>query len=187
MNKILTVILVLAIMVGSAQETKKKSRRALKAEKKAQEIAETKEMMDGKSFVFLARNANPMRWRTINLTTPYDVVVKNDSIFSYLPYFGRSYTAVYGSTQSPLIFESPIESFDMERTKRDGYRVEVNADNKSDNVTFMFDIGQTGSVSLIVTSMNRQSISFFGDLQSIENYEKSQMSRKERQAAENEE
>ena len=80
---VFTGLFILSLTAVHAQETEKKSKKELKAEKKAQQIAEVKAIVDGKTFVFNARNANPMRGRTINLTSEYDVKVTKDSIFSY--------------------------------------------------------------------------------------------------------
>jgi hypothetical protein len=163
-------MLFLALVNVSAQEAEKKSKKELKAEKKAQQKDEIKAIVESKTFVFKANNANPMRGRTVNLTSDYDVRITKDSIFSYLPYFGVAYTASYGGTDSPMIFNNPFETYDFETTKN-GYLVKVSAQNSNDRLEYSFHISETGSTSLNVSSLNRQSISYTGNIEKIEEKE----------------
>lgn len=168
---VFTGLFILSLTAVHAQETEKKSKKELKAEKKAQQIAEVKAIVDGKTFVFNARNANPMRGRTINLTSEYDVKVTKDSIFSYLPYYGVAYNASYGGTDSPMIFNEPFETYNMEKTKN-GYMVKVSSKNGNDRLEYTFHISETGTTTLNVSSMNRQSISYYGSVEKIKEKEK---------------
>jgi len=163
-------LLILTVVIVNAQETEKKSKKELKAEKKAQEIEEIKAIVESKTFVFKATNANPMKGRTINLTSEYDVKITGDSIFSYLPYYGVAYSASYGGTDSPMIFNKVFETCDMEKTKN-GYRVKVSTKNGSDRLEFNFNISETGTTTLMVSSINRQSISYYGNLEKIKEKE----------------
>ncbi len=156
-------ILAICVLAISAQETEKKSKKELKAEKEAKKIEETKALVESKMFVFDARTANPMKGRTMSLTTDYDVKITKDSIYSYLPYYGVAYTASYGGTDSPMIFDKPFETCDMEKTKK-GYEVDVTVKNGGDRLDFTFYISENGSTTLNVSSTNRQSISYFGDI-----------------------
>jgi hypothetical protein len=172
MKRFIFVIAILfSVAVLSAQETVKKSKKELKAEKKAQQIADTKVIVESKNFVFDARTANPMKGSSRTLTSEYDVTLKNDSVYCYLPYFGVAYSADYGSNQGPLTFDQPVKTYKMEPDKK-GYVVEVKANNKSDDIEFTFHISETGSTSLTVLSTNRQSITFYGEIQKIEEKKK---------------
>lgn len=50
-------------------------------------------MLENKSFVFIPYSASPMRGRNIQLTSGFDFQMRNDSISTYLPYYGRSTVA----------------------------------------------------------------------------------------------
>lgn len=163
-------LFILAFTAVQVQGQEKKSKKEMRAEKKAQQIEDTKSLVDSGIFVFNATNANPMRGSTISLTTEYDVKVTKDSIYSYLPYYGVAYTASYGGTDSPMVFDSPIGSYSMEETKK-GYRIKVSAKNGNDSLEFSFNITETGSTTLNVISANRQSISYFGNLEIVEKKE----------------
>jgi hypothetical protein len=167
---IMMALLAICTVFVNAQETEKKSKKELKAEKEAKQIEETKALVESKMFVFDARTANPMKGRSINLTSEYDVKITKDSIFSYMPYYGVAYTASYGGTDSPMIFNKPFETFNMEKTKN-GYMVKVSAKNGNDSLEYTFHISETGSTTLNISSMNRQSISYYGNIEKIKEKE----------------
>ncbi len=167
-NLLFISILIFSVFTINAQE--KKSKKELKAEKKAEQMEEVKSIVESKTFVFKANSVNPMRGRTIILTSEYDVKITNDSIFSYLPFFGVAYSVSYGGTDSPMIFNKPFETCDFETTKN-GYLVQVSVKNGNDRLEFSFHISVTGSTSLNVSSLNRQSISYNGNLEKIKEKE----------------
>jgi hypothetical protein len=155
--------LAICVLAISAQETEKKSKKELKAEKEAKKIEETKALVESKMFVFDARTANPMKGSTKTLTSDYDVRITKDSIYSYLPYYGVAYTASYGGTDSPMIFDKPFDTINMEKTKK-GYTIEVDVKNGNDKLDFSFYISENGTTTLSVSSTNRQSITYYGDI-----------------------
>jgi len=165
---VFTAVLAILFVSVQAQESGKKSKKELKAEKKAQQIAEIKSLIESKNFVFDASTANPMKGRTVNLTTDYELTIKNDSVFSYLPYFGVAYSgSAFGGGNSPMNFDQPLESYTSELTKK-GYIIKFKAKNGTDVIDGTMHISETGSTSLSVSSMNRQSITYFGNLAKIE-------------------
>lgn len=161
---IISFILIASVFVVQAQETPAKSKKEIKAEKKAQKIADVKALVESKTFVFDAQTMNPMRGKTVTLTTPYDVKITSDSIFSYLPYYGVAYNASYGGTDRPMIFDLPFETISSETTKN-GFMVKVSVKNGSDRLDYTFHISETGTTTLNVSSINRQAISYYGDIE----------------------
>ena len=76
-------MLLLALLVGiplSAQS---------KQEKKEQKKEAVKKLIASENYKIDVRTAMPMRGRSIPLTSPYSLEIRNDSVISYLPYFGR--------------------------------------------------------------------------------------------------
>ena len=67
-----------------------------KKEKREQKANEVKELIDSKRFTIDVNRAIPMGGRSLNLTSPYSLEMRGDSVISYLPYFGRAYSAPYG-------------------------------------------------------------------------------------------
>jgi len=163
---IFTVVLLCLVVMLNAQETEKKSKKQIKAEKKEAQIKETKAAIDAKAFVFEATSANPMKGNVINLTSFYDIMVTNDSVFSHMPYFGVAYTASIGSSDSPMSFAQPVKTYTMEPEKS-GYLVKIKINNQSDRIDLTFHIGDTGSTSLTAISPNRQTINYYGNVVGI--------------------
>jgi hypothetical protein len=110
----------------------------------------------------------PISGRSRTLTSSYRVIVKESEIDSYLPYFGRAYRAEYGSTDSPLSFKGEISDLRVEDWDKGGWMISFKTENKNDRLEYTFHIGETGSTTLKVNSVNRQQISFYGDLAEIE-------------------
>lgn len=167
MKTILIFFLLFSTLIVFSQENVKKSKKELKAEKKAQQIIKTKALLEDKAYVFEANTVNPIRWRTVHLTSEYDVKIQNDSLFSYLPYYGRAYTASYGG-DSPMIFEAPINEYSVENGKKGAYSIKIEVSNKLDHLEYNFNISDNGSATLIVLSNDRQSISYYGNIEKIE-------------------
>lgn len=166
MRKIIIISMLIFSIVGAyAQDSNKKSKKEKRAEKEAIKIEETKALLESKVYVFSATQALPSGMRSVNLDSSYDVKVNNDTIICYLPFYGRAYSAGYGSGEGPFNFTLPNENYTIKRTKKDGYEVKFDVKNKNDNLNFNIQIGRTGSSSLIITSTNRQSISYYGNIE----------------------
>lgn len=78
-----------------------------KKEKKEQKEKEVKELIECKRFTIDVNRAIPMGGRSLNLTSPYSLEMRGDSAISYLPYFGRAYSAPYGGGDG-LRFENQL-------------------------------------------------------------------------------
>ena len=125
-------------------------------------------MISSNAWQFDARQMLPTSGKSRSLTTSYNIVVKDNQLNCYLPYFGRAYRAEYGSTESPLIFKSEISDLLVKIEKKGGWLIRFKASNKNDKLDFTLHVSENGSTSLNVNSTDRQSISFHGDLVEIE-------------------
>ena len=97
------------------------------------------------------------------LTSIYSVTIRNDSVFSQLPYFGRAYSIPYGGGQG-LMFNAPIDQYTMSMGKRGAAKINFTAKSPEDQFKFRITIYSNGSSSIDVDMQNRESISFSGDL-----------------------
>lgn len=158
-----SIILVLTVSVN-AQESANKTRKELKAEKITLQKNEIKKLIENKSFVFEARTAYSSELGTKNLSSLYNVKVEKDSIYSYLPYYGRAYNVDYGSTESPMIFNVPVKELEIMKDNKKGYQVKVKVEKGMDNIVFSFNISEIGSATLTVTSNHRQVITYYGEI-----------------------
>lgn len=132
-----------------------------KADKKAEKAAAVKAMIDEQRYVFKPQSANPMRGRTVQLTSEYTVKVSKDTIISDLPYFGRAFTAPIDPTKGGIQFNSTKFDYKLETIKK-GWQVTIKPGDVSDVQRFFLTIFNNGSATLQVTSNNRTPISFNG-------------------------
>lgn len=151
-------MLLLALLVGlptlSAQSKK---------EKEVLKKAAVKELILSENYKIDVTSAIPMRGRSIPLTSSYSLEIRNDSIISHLPYYGRAYSIPYGGG-SGLIFKAPIKEYTMELDKKGKARIKFKARNPEDLYEFSVTIYDNGSANIDVNMQNRQSISFLGEL-----------------------
>jgi hypothetical protein len=156
--------LVFSILLVNAQEPVKKSKKELKAEKAELQKDAVKKLVESKSFVFDARTVFSATAGNVTISYPYNVKLDKDSIHSFLPYYGRAYTVEYGTNDSPMVFNLPLQEMEIIKEKRKGYRVNVKVKKGMDNILFSFSISETGSTTLTVNSTNRQVITYYGDI-----------------------
>lgn len=139
-----------------------------KAEKKKQEAAKIKSVVvDSQHYVFLAQTAIPMGLASRQLTYGYEIVISKTKVVSYLPYFGRAYTADYGATTSPLDFTSTDFTYSITNRKKGGWDVMIETKDVKDTKKMAFTIFENSAATLQVTSNNRQPISFNGQVEAV--------------------
>ena len=97
------------------------------------------------------------------LSYGYSVEVRNDSLISYLPYFGRAYSVPYGGGKG-LTFSERIGSY-QEYQKGNGLRhIEISLRNDEDTYLYTIEVYENGSSSISVQSRQRENISYSGEM-----------------------
>ena len=151
-------MLLLALLVGiptlSAQSKK---------EKKAQKKETVKKLIESENYKIDVNTAMPMRGRSVHLTSSYSLEIRNDSVISYLPYYGRAYSIPYGGGDG-LNFKAVLKEYSMEMDKKGNAVIEFIARNPEDRYEYRVKVFPNGSASIDVNMQNRQSISFQGEL-----------------------
>lgn len=132
--------------------------------KKAAKEAEIKRIVESKNYTFTARNVSPMRGMTRDLTSEYDLRITKDSVISFLPYFGRAYTAPMNPTEGGIKFTSTKFSYTL-TAKKSGYEVTIKPTDVRDVRVLILTITPSGYGNLTVTSNNRDLISFYGSIE----------------------
>lgn len=159
-----TIIAVFSVSFVFSQSTQKKSKKRMKAEIKAEQIRQIREIVNSKNFVFKAETVKPINSKRMNLLTDFGVEVRGDSIFSYLPYFGNNYQRDLTTFKnSPLGFMQPINDYDRFSTN-EGYKIVVKVKNENEFINLVFHIAKRGYTSLSASFLNRQSISYDGEI-----------------------
>lgn len=124
---------------------------------------ELKNSIDSQHYVFHAQQATAMGGRTRQLTSEYDMHVTADSITTYLPYFGRAYSAPLNPTDDGGI---KIKTKDFEYApqagKKGGWEITIKPKEHMDVRQLFLTVSADGYATLQVVSNNRQPISFYG-------------------------
>ena len=129
----------------------------------AQELGknEVKKLVEGKDFIFKAQTASPLGGMTRQLTTEYDLRVIGDSMITYLPYFGRAYTAPLPGSTGGINFTSTDFAYSVSEKKKGGWEIRITPSGNDVRQLFL-TVSESGYATLQVLSTNRQSISYNG-------------------------
>lgn len=119
-------------------------------------------MLDSKNFVFVAEKVSPMSGRTRILTSSYDVTVSKDSVISYLPYFGRAYSAPIDPSDVSTHFTSTNFEYKITETKKGRWNVLINPKDVSQIQELSFTVFENGSTTLNLLSTSKSPISYSG-------------------------
>ncbi|SDN10586.1 protein of unknown function [Daejeonella rubra] len=149
---ILTVLTLFVISVtAQTRDQKKKS--------------EIKRLIESRNFVFSPQSVTPLSGSTFQLTSEYFLEVNKDSLDSHLPYFGVAFNARFGSTDSPLTFTSTDFDYSIKESKKGGFEITISINKPDDPDLILLSVSSGGYATLRVNSMNRQSISFYGEIE----------------------
>lgn len=121
-----------------------------------------KDLVATQSYVFKAQTALPMSGRTRPLTSEYDMKVAKDSIITYLPYFGRAYTAPLDASKGGIQFTSRKFDYTVNNGKKGGWSIQISPKDADDVRQMVLMLSEDGYGTLQVTSNNRQAIMFNG-------------------------
>lgn len=134
-----------------------------KAQVKASKGDQVKGLIQSRNYVFQAQSVFPMRGRTRQISGEgYDVAVSKDTVNSYLPYFGRAYTAPIDPSKGGIQFISKDFEYTEKPGKRGGWDITIKPKDVRDVQQLFLSVSEDGYASLQVTSTNRQPISFNG-------------------------
>jgi hypothetical protein len=137
------------------------------SEEKAAQMAELSanvtNALNNRDFKIAIDRMYPMRGSSRHVSFGYSVEVRNDTLISYLPYFGRAYNVPYGGGKG-LNFTAPISSY-QEFMKRNGQRhIEIGVTNDEDTYFYTIEVFNNGSSSIDVQARQRERISYSGDI-----------------------
>ncbi|WP_298535361.1 DUF4251 domain-containing protein [uncultured Algibacter sp.] len=89
--------------------------------------------------------------------------VKNDSVQSYLPYFGERRMQVgYGSSDSAIQFDGVVENYKVNPNKKGGYDISFEAQSKSEKFNVNITIFPNLNANIGVNGGSRLGIRYSG-------------------------
>lgn len=132
---------------------------------KQETISLMNEKIASSRYTFVAQTAIPVGGRSVNLDNSYSLKVSADTIESYLPYYGRAYTAPMSSAEGGIKFVSTDFDYSVSDKKKGMWDVSIETKDVSTRYKLFLKIGDSGYGTLTVQETNRQSISFYGKIE----------------------
>lgn len=124
-------------------------------------------LVNNRQFAFVAEHMSPLRGRSRTLTSEYSVTINNDSLMSYLPYFGRAYMATIDPSKNSLDFTSTDFSYTVKDGRKDSKTLTIVPKDHSEVQQFFFTIFDNGTTTLQVINTNKDAISYNGYLRRV--------------------
>ena len=143
-----------------------------KADKKAAKLADIKNLVTSQRYSFNANYVLPLGGGGHALTSYYELRISKDTVYAYLPFFGRAYKADYGSIDNGIDFTSTKFTYKL-TNKKDGWDIVIvpldhNSMTDAKGVVNMrLTISSDGYATLQVNNTNRDAISFNGYIEAI--------------------
>ena len=131
------------------------------AQNKIDDAATVTRIVGEQRYTFKAQTVMPSTGRSRQLNDNYDVSVTKDSVNSWLPYFGRAFSAPLDPTKGGIQFTST----DFEYTtaqRNDGWEITIKPKDTRDVQEMFITIFKNGTANVRVSSISRQPISFTG-------------------------
>ncbi len=151
-----SVVLIVVLFIGC------KTGESLSKEEK---VARIEKSIDSRSYTFVARTAIPTGMKSINLNSDYSLKVRKDSIDSYLPYFGRAYIAPMNPSEGGIKFISTDFEYKISEKKKGGWDVDIQTNDTNGRSRLNLSISDNGNATLTASDNNRQSITFYGEIE----------------------
>ena len=106
----------------------------------------------------------PKTGGSVNVSRDFFLEVKGDTLLSYLPFFGRVYSLPYAGSEKGLNFTERIRRYETHRPQSGQTCIKLMVRNEEDTYNYRIDVFDNGRASIGVRSINRDYISFDGDL-----------------------
>ena len=127
-----------------------------------------KSVLEGKRFIFKAQSVSPTAMPMRQLTGDnYNLRVTGDTLVSYLPYFGRAFSAPSPGAPGGYSFTSTDFDYTAKARRKGGWDVVIKPKDVNDVREFSLNVSKSGYATLRALSNNRQLITYNGFLISI--------------------
>lgn len=158
------VILLILVAISAAILLSRCATSEEKAAQMAELSANVTNALNNRDYKIAIDRMYPMRGSSRHVSFGYSVEVRNDTLVSYLPYFGRAYNVPYGGGKG-LNFTAPIGSY-QEFMKRNGQRhIEIGVSNEEDTYFYTIEVFDNGNSTVDVRARQRERISYSGHIE----------------------
>ncbi len=126
---------------------------------------EVKQAIENNNFKIEVDKAMPFRGRMVNLSPSYELAVRGDSVFSYLPYFGVSHQSGYGDSDGGIKFAVPVKDYKVQyNEKKEVYTITFNARNRKDGYSIRIEIYINGATYINIIPGQSDPINYSGTM-----------------------
>lgn len=151
---------VFALLVGCSSSRLTPQQKVVKSAWTAQKVHEA---IENKKMAVEINYVIPFRAGMKHLDYGYDIRLSGDTLYSYLPYYGRAYNIPYGGGKG-LVFNAPIQDYAVSNPKKVLTKMDIYVENDEDRYAYMMEIFDNGQVNLLVRAQKREQILFRGKL-----------------------
>ena len=134
-----------------------------RAARAAEHAARVKVALKERHYKISVDHMYPMKGGSKSVSPSYSVEVRNDSLFSYLPFFGRAYQVPYGGGKG-LNFSERIGSYRESLVKNGRRHIEINVRNDEDSYLYVIEVFDNGNSDIEVQAQQRERISYSGEM-----------------------
>lgn len=128
-------------------------------------ISEITRKVESKDYTVTVHYANPLRMKSVVLTSEYDLRISSDSAFAYLPYFGVAHAAPYDSSEGGIKFAEPMAGYTITPNKKsNGWDIQFKVRSKEYVYDIFMNIFNNGNATFTVSSQQRDMITFSGEV-----------------------
>lgn len=163
LNRVLTVVLTWGFALLTVVVLEGCATTAERAAKAAEVAERVNVALTERNYKIGIDRMYPMRGTPKNVSFNYSVEVRNDSLFSYLPYFGRAYQVPYGGGKG-LDFSERIGNYRETQVKKDHRHIEIDVKNEEDTYLYIIDVFDNGNAQIDVQAIQREHISYSGEI-----------------------
>jgi hypothetical protein len=160
-------LLMFLILINSSTVfSQEKSKKEIRKERRIEQQKKIEALVNTKNFMFIANRAIPQGYPIVDLiSNPNHMKFSPELIDSYMPFFGRAYQ-VNINQEGGFKFMAKPESYDLVKTKK-GYELKVKVKDKNDTYDIFLNISPEGTALLTISSNNRSTISYNGDIEPL--------------------
>lgn len=128
-------------------------------------IKEITRKVEAKDFTVSVNYANPMRMKSVYLTSEYDLRIKNDSVFAFLPYYGVAHVAPMNPGEGGIKFAEPVAGYTITPNKKsNGWDIRFRVKARESVYDINMTVFNNGSAMFTVNPYDRDAITFNGEI-----------------------
>ncbi len=136
-------------------------------QKKQDEIAKLKSIIDSRQYRFNAQSATTMKGKTIHLSYGYSLKINQDSLNVDLPYYGRAYSANLGSSDNGIKFKSANFTYSADSAKKGGWEITIKPNKETRVNNIYLSITTSGYCTVRLNNTDREPISYYGTVSEL--------------------